>query len=228
MSQVVAVMLGEWVLNGRRMSVREAGAAVLLCSGLCTFALADKASSPNFSLIGVGCTVVNLTGSSLVANLQQKALQGSEKKRSSAAEQEDLVFWQYLIAACICLIVCIVTGELSSGMLFLSHAPWFARANLLGYLFGGYAGLQPLLRIFQEYDATRGHVVTSLRKVITFASSFIVFPKPLTVFHLIGALASALGALMLQRLRDQKPALPVSIAQLKRGVPRRPSFVTAG
>jgi drug/metabolite transporter (DMT)-like permease len=204
-------MVGDWALNGRRIYVREACAALLLCFGLCTFALADKASSPNFSLLGVGCTIINLCGSSLVANLQQKALQGSEKKRNSAAEQEDLVFWQYLIAALICFAISQATGELSQGIVFLSRAPLLAHLNLLGYLVGGYLGLQPLLRIFQEYDATRGHVVTSLRKVITFATSFIVFPKPLTSLHIGGALASALGGFMLQRLRDRKPVLPERI-----------------
>ena len=45
-------------------------------------------------------------------------------------------------------------------------------------------------------------VVTSLRKIVTFTSSFMLFPKPFTALHAVSAACALTGAYALQRLRD--------------------------
>lgn len=112
-SKVFFVMIGGLVVHGRRVNLLQWCAALLLFAGLACFGLADKLSSPRFTVAGVGLTLTSLLGGSLSGNLQQKAAQRGGDGKSKTQRKDDLLFWQYLIGGGLCLAVCLATGELA-------------------------------------------------------------------------------------------------------------------
>lgn len=125
------------------------GAALLLFLGLAIFGLADRLSSPRFTIIGVCLTLASLLGGSMSGNLQQKAAQRARDDKSKTERKDDLLFWQYLIGGFMCLVLCAGSGELSQGVGFMGTAGSDHFLNLFAFLTSGFAGLNPLLRLVQ-------------------------------------------------------------------------------
>ena len=127
--------------------------------------------------------------------------------------QQALLFYQYGLGAVLCALICAVNGELTAGIQMLQESSLFALLNMLGFMCGSYAGMHPMMKLTQQFDATSTQVVTSLRKILTFASSFLFFPKPFTYLHMFGVCAAMAGAWQLQSQRAGAKALSETSAQ---------------
>ena len=106
-----------------------------------------------------------------------------------------------------------MNGELTAGIQMLQESSAFALLNMFGFMCGSYAGMHPMMKLTQQFDATSTQVVTSLRKILTFASSFLIFPKPFTYLHMFGVCAAMVGAWQLQSQRAGAKALSETSAQ---------------
>lgn len=160
-AKVFFVMIGGWLIHGRPVTIKEWIAAMTLFVGLAAFGLADRLTSPKFTLTGVALTMGNLIGGSMSGNLQQKAIQRADGKTPSQ-RKDDLMFFQYWLGAAMCLCLCMVNGELSDGIRFSRSASPWQLLNIAGFLLSLFLGLQPLLTLVQQYDATAATVSVAL------------------------------------------------------------------
>lgn len=213
-SKVLFVMIGGWCLFSRTISRSEWLAGSALFFGLVVFGLADGLSTPRFSMLGVVFTVVSLLGAAVVGNVQQRVLQDSSITADFMQRKNDLLFFQFSFSALLCAMVCLFNGEMSRGNEFLISLPASGRLNLLGFVGCSYLGMHPLVLITTNFGATSAQVATSLRKVVTFGISFIVFPKPFTLMHILGIIITIAGSWALQRLQEGNSVVPKLVVQV--------------
>merc|ERR1719487_108477 len=97
------------------------------------------------------------------------------------------------------------TDEFGSAMAWVLTAPLTSGLIpiLLDGMFG-YVGIQAVLKLSQDFDATRANVACSMRRVVTFILSFTVFPKPFGVLHAVGIILSLFGGLELHKSHKTK------------------------
>jgi hypothetical protein len=58
--------------------------------------------------------------------------------------------------------------------------------------------------LLPEFGATTAGIVVTLRKILTFGLSFIIFPKPFGALHMAGVALAVAGAALLQRHEDRR------------------------
>lgn len=165
--------------------------------GICIFSFAERRDSPRFSVQGLLLVAVNLLLGSFTFNYQQKVLQGRSLGSSEARSGAQLMVVQYVTSAFLCAFYALATGE---GTKFSDGCREHNRTRLgeLSPVVVAAAltsvGVRALLRVTAEFDAARSSVITSSRKVCTFVLSFIIFRKPVSVLHVIGAGVTLAGS----------------------------------
>ena len=141
----------------------------------------------------------------------------------STGGREGLIFGQYLIASSCLLGLCVLTGELHRGLHVYMNV---LTRRELGLLFLSMAinsvGLRVVFVVVEEYGTTTAGIVVTLRKIVTFATSFLLYPKPFTRLHAVGFGMALGGAFLLERheararaarkrrARHQSDALPAA------------------
>ncbi|CAK9110446.1 Adenosine 3'-phospho 5'-phosphosulfate transporter 2 (PAPS transporter 2) (Solute carrier family 35 member B3) [Durusdinium trenchii] len=194
-AKVPSVVLGgRWINKNQTMS-HEMFWAICMMIGLLLFGLGDGLESARFTGFGLVLIAINLAGSTLTANLQQKVLQSPVP-----CSVQSMMLVQYAAASAVLLLYIASTTELSSAIIwYLDNSSAFFYTmldNLLTYI-----GLEAVMRITKDFDATRANVVCSGRKAITFLFSYWFFPKPFGPFHALGLLLTLVGGWNLQRVK---------------------------
>lgn len=203
-AKVPTVMLGSLFINDMKYSRYEYICSAVMMLGLILFGMGDSIGSLKFHPFGIALVVMSLMAGSVSSNLQQKVLQSGAMEDKDALRDRLFVIL-YVFGAISLLPVCLATDEFGSAMAWLVKAPLtsgFIPIFLDGML--GYVGIQAVLKLSQDFDATRANVACSMRRVVTFILSFTVFPKPFGVLHAVGIALSLFGGLELHKSHKPK------------------------
>lgn len=215
------MLMGALVNRGSQTTCDSYLAAMGVTLGLCLFGLAEKRDAPRFSTLGLLLVALNLGLGAVSFNLQQRVLhrlggrapapRAAQRPRwqlspRSAAEgppnPERMMVVMYAAGALLFLACAAASGELAlfpawsrgrGSSVARDLAPIFCGAFLTAI------GISALLRVTAEFDATRASVITSSRKVFTFAMSFVLFPKVFSVLHFLGATLTLSGSFAVHR-----------------------------
>eukprot|EP00434_Breviolum_minutum_P040005 symbB.v1.2.035540.t1/scaffold4809.1/size34500/3 len=190
------VLVGRWINQSQTSASHELLWAICMMIGLLLFGVGDGLESARFTFFGLVCIAINLAGSTLTANLQQSVLQS----RHSPVESMMLV--QYAAASAVLFLYIASTAELFTAVSWYLNNPSAFTYTMLDNLLT-YIGLEAVMGITKEFDATRANVVCSGRKAITFVFSYWFFPKAFGPFHALGLLLTLLGGWRLQRVKWQ-------------------------
>lgn len=127
---------------------------------------------------------------------------------SKEDEREALLFWSNLISIFLLGSVCIANGELLQGVQFFREV---ATLNLWVAQFVGMSlvafGQRLVLTLNGSHGATASAAVLTFRKVVSFVTSVMVFPKPFHPFHGLGLMVVVVSAVMIQRAELSAAAL---------------------
>jgi hypothetical protein len=202
-SKVFIVMLVAWALLGARPPLRDLFCGVLLCVGLSIFSLADKLFAPKFHPVGVALTVGSLLVGAVLNSLQQYTL------HNKSVDSNALLLVQSASGTVCCALFALANGELVDGIATLMDSPSEYWLLLLAHFSFLHLGVRKILTLMAVFDATSAQVVTSMRKVITFALSFVFFPhgKSFTMLHAFGICLSLGAAFILEHGRTRKASL---------------------
>jgi len=167
--------------------------------------------------VGVGMSALVSVGQQ--AALQRRALQpvkpgswrlvwgppGSRPVRggkdvSKDDEREALLFWSSLVSMLLLGPFCAYIGEFHDGVRFFwevaSVRTWLAQATALALVAGG----QRLVLVLNgAHGATSTAAVLTLRKVASFVTSVLVYPKPFHLSHGVGLFIVVLSSVFIQR-----------------------------
>ncbi|KRX60591.1 Adenosine 3'-phospho 5'-phosphosulfate transporter 2 [Trichinella sp. T9] len=184
--KLIPVMIGGILIQGKRYSVYDYIAVLLMTVGLIMFSLADAAVNPEFNSTGFLCVGMALFSDAVIGNLQEASM------RIYAPENNEIMAYTYSIAFLYSAFFTALNGNLIAGISFTLKNPLIMRDMLL-FSVCSYFGVQVILTLINGFDALVAITVTTFRKVITVCLSFILFSKPFTYRYLLGGTVILIG-----------------------------------
>lgn len=201
-SKVVPTMIVGTVLLGRRYSSAEYASAGLLVLGISMFCLGDVSVAPNFQARGVLLIVMALFADAATSNYEEKRF----FRVADPVPQAEVIFCSNLLGSVVAMAVLASTGELQPALAhshaYASVVPLLSAAAVCGYL-----SVTFVLTLIKHYGATNTEIVKSLRKVLSVALSFTIYPKPINAKYALGMTATVGSLLLSYRLQKRKQQL---------------------
>ncbi|KAH8278209.1 hypothetical protein KR044_002422, partial [Drosophila immigrans] len=185
--KLIPVLVGSILIQGKRYGPLDFAAALSMCVGLAWFTLADSQLTPNFNPLGVAMISGALLCDAAIGNVQEKAM------REHKAPSSEVVFYSYGLGFVYLFVIMLLTGNFFSGFAFCLAHP--LQTFGYGFLFSlsGYLGIQFVLALVRSSGAPLAATVTTARKAVTIAFSFLLFSKPFSVQYLWSGLIVVLG-----------------------------------
>jgi adenosine 3'-phospho 5'-phosphosulfate transporter B3 len=180
-SRVIGVMIGGIFILGKRYHFKEYLGVFLLAVGLVVFTLGDISLKADFHPVGILLVIFSLVMNSVEGNMQEKGL--SHYK----ASENEMVVWVYGFGALQILPFLLWNGELVDGFMFCKDN-LYVLAQIVAHSLLGYFGIMFVLGLVRISSALTTVIVTSCRKALTVIFSFLLFTKPLSVYHVLGFL----------------------------------------
>uniref|UniRef100_A0A7S0T047 Uncharacterized protein n=1 Tax=Mantoniella antarctica TaxID=81844 RepID=A0A7S0T047_9CHLO len=196
-------MLLGTIIQGRRYSFGEYGAASLLVLGIVLFTMGDVDTLPTFDPKGVVLITVALFLDSAAGNFEERRFFNIPNPVSHA----EVVFHANLIGICFTTTIMLCSGELLPA---INHAATHTNIMPSIYIgaFFGYLSVSFVLLLIRYYGATNTEVVKSLRKMISIAASLFLYPKPFGWKYAGGLGATTVGLAAMLSLKRRKMMLP--------------------
>ncbi|XP_072947795.1 adenosine 3'-phospho 5'-phosphosulfate transporter 2 [Epargyreus clarus] len=170
--KLIPVMIGSVIILGKRYNFLDYVAAIIMCIGLTMFTLADAKTSPNFDIVGVLVISLALLCDAIIGNVQEKAM------KQFQASNNEVVFYSYAIASLYLLAITGFSGVLVEGFSYCARNYETMYTNILLLSVSGYLGLQAVLSLVRLCGAAVAVTVTTARKALSIAVSFLLFSKP--------------------------------------------------
>jgi len=230
-SKVVFVMFVSGIFFQHEISFGELAAGLGLVGGLLVLSGADKEYAEESNrvtspVMGAAMLFLGVSLSALVSVGQQAALQRrafgplpgtwwrwvwgppnskqGEALASKEDEREALLFWSNLVSGVLLGLVCAWNGELQGGLSFFAYLAgamtWGIQIVALGLVA---IGQRLVLTLNGAHGATASAAVLTFRKVASFITSVLVYPKPFHWIHAIGLTIVVVSAVMIQRAETQ-------------------------
>uniref|UniRef100_A0A2M4BRH8 Adenosine 3'-phospho 5'-phosphosulfate transporter 2 n=1 Tax=Anopheles marajoara TaxID=58244 RepID=A0A2M4BRH8_9DIPT len=185
--KLIPVLIGSVLIQGKKHGPMDFFAAFAMCLGLILFTLADSQVQPDFDPFGVFLISMALLCDAAIGNVQEKAM------REYRAPNNEVVIFSYGIGFVYLAVIMLVSGHLYKGIVFCAQHP----VETYGYAFlfslTGYLGIQIVLTLVRTCGAPMAATVTTARKAVTIALSFVFFSKPFTIQYLWSGLIVVFG-----------------------------------
>jgi len=200
-SRVLPTMLFGVVFYGKRYTLFEYFSIVLLVVGLVMFMGTDATSSPEFEPVGVILITASLLVDAGIINLQEYMFTQFQ------SNEEEMIFTSYAGGSLLLVLVCMGTGEMNDGLLFLHQKTDSMRTIFTMVIFAacGFAGVSCVAALTKRFGALVAAITTTARKAMTLVLSFVVFPKPFLPGHLIGIVLFVTALVMKSRTTRPQP-----------------------
>ena len=140
---------------------------------------------------GTVCLLFSIILEAIYVNIQKKAMEGYQVSTLELVRSTS-VFGTVVLA-----VVNVLVGEWSVAVDFCVQN---GTVILWSVVFSVccYGGVMCALEISDSYDPTTTALVTTTRKLVTIVGSFVLFPKPLTIMHVMGTVL-IFAAILLER-----------------------------
>eukprot|EP00744_Colponema_vietnamica_P022222 GILI01031893.1.p1 GENE.GILI01031893.1~~GILI01031893.1.p1 ORF type:complete len:310 (+),score=26.40 GILI01031893.1:83-931(+) len=148
---------------------------------------AETADASGDVLLGVGAIIIALCCDALLYVGEEKYCFEIYKAPSG-----EVILFTYGFAALNSLVTLITSGGVISALAFIEAQPIFPLL-VIAFSLCNFFGTHYLLGIVSEFDSNAAVIVTSTRKMCTVLLSFLVYPKPFTLFHFMGLLCVSGG-----------------------------------
>jgi adenosine 3'-phospho 5'-phosphosulfate transporter B3 len=179
-SKVLPVMLvGATVFQQLYHPLQYMGALALIL-GIACFVLADASVGLGTDAWGLAVLAVSLSADAFLGNMQTRLF------GVYGASQDEANYFSSVVTTLL-LLVGMAVGS-PHELMAIPTLDWRAWAGLLVNGLTGWVGMFPILALNQYYGAASTAFWTSLRKAVTVVLSFLMFPKPVSIVHVVGFL----------------------------------------
>ncbi|XP_055626118.1 adenosine 3'-phospho 5'-phosphosulfate transporter 2 [Toxorhynchites rutilus septentrionalis] len=185
--KLVPVLIGSILIQGKKHGPLDFLAAIAMCVGLTLFTLADSRVSPNFNTFGVLLISLALVCDAAIGNVQEKAM------REYKAPNNEVVLYSYGLGFVYLSVIMLLTGHLFTGFAFCYQHPTETYGYAFLFSLSGYLGIQIVLTLVRTCGAPLAATVTTARKAVTIALSFVFFSKPFSINYLWSGLIVVIG-----------------------------------
>jgi len=119
-----------------------------------------------------------LVADAVIGNVQEKTM------RAYGASNNEVVLYSYSLGCIYILLGTLLSGEIFHAAAFFQQHPYETYGYALVFGILGYAGVNVVLTLVKRFGALLAVTVTTVRKAVTIALSFLFFSKPFTVSYL--------------------------------------------
>lgn len=163
---------------------------------------ADFKVLPNFSFYGIALVLVSITADSFLPNLQEKYF-------SKGASRSEVTFFTNLLVLVGMTVILTSTGDMKAAVSY-AMGNRGCLAAMTVYVFISHIAITCHMTLVQKFGGIAAVLVGNFRKALTICLSFLLFPKPLSVWYLVGGVC-VFGALLAQEytreMRKQRASL---------------------
>lgn len=212
-SRVIPTMLFGVLFYGKRYSRKEYLVMVVLVAGLVLFMQADASASPEFNPVGVLLVCFSLMVDAGTINLQEYVFSQFN------TDEEEMIFMSYAGGSCLLLLICMATGEINQGLAFLQHKDDVTHVLLIIVVFAacGFCGVSCVTALTKRFGALTAALTTTARKAVTIMLSFVLFPKPIGLGHVVGAVLFVSGLVCKSQLKHEVAGPSSALAAAEAG-----------
>ncbi len=219
-SKLLPVMCVNVLWRKKRQSFLDQLAALIMVSGLLMFSHADHSVGINISIIGLSLLVASLFVDAFIGNIQEQLIEDHQIPMS------EMTFWSHGVGSVVLLVICVFTNELIPGISWLMNN---ADQILWLFLFGfcGFCGVTAVFLLIQEHGVVIAVTVTSARKAATVIFSYMIFPKPISLVHVLASVVFFIGVWLniISKNRKLMQDTVSMVSFVKRFVLREPEFL---
>jgi adenosine 3'-phospho 5'-phosphosulfate transporter B3 len=215
-SKLLPVMCVNVLWRGKKQSLLDQFAAIVMVVGLLMFSHADHSVGINISIIGLSLLVASLFVDAFIGNIQEQVIEDYQIPMS------EMTLWSHGVGSVVLLIICVFTDELVPGIRWLSQN---GDQILWIFLFGccGFCGVTAVFLLIQEHGVVIAVTVTSARKAATILFSYLLFPKPISSVHVFASLLFFLGV-WLNIISKNPKLMNATLSVIKKLAIREPAF----
>jgi len=197
-SKLIPVMIGGIIIQGKVYSKLDFLSCLLMTLGCIAFTTADITISPNFDWFGILLISAALCADAAIGNYQELCL---KTYKSSTSE---MVLYSYGLGSIILLVENLIFQKGLFSLVWLVFTDVQVMTNLFLFSLTGYIGVKFVLRLVQNFGALLAVTVTTCRKIVTIALSFVLFNKPFSQWYLLGGVLVVVGIFMNVHSKQQK------------------------
>jgi len=176
--KLIPTMFIGGIINGRVFSPSEYFAALFVCTGLVLFAAADWNNSPSFHPVGLVLVSASVVADSILPNVQERLF------RLGSSRLEVTVFTN-VFTLIVMTMSTAVSGDLQ-GTLRLAARDRRAALYMMTYISVSYVAISFHMHIVRRFGGVTAVLTATVRKAMTIALSFILFPKNFSWFYVMG------------------------------------------
>jgi len=184
---LVTMIFGVLILK-RKYIALEYIASILLLIGLFFLYVANQVVKLEYTLFGLALIASALFCDSISSNLQEYLLQDSNETPGG------YLFVVNFFGSVLMILFCLLTNQVGAVMFLLKH-PLIALSLVLSSICH-YSGSYYLHATTKRYGILTSLTTTTARKAFTIILSYILFPKPFTLFHLYSVILIFAGIII--------------------------------
>jgi adenosine 3'-phospho 5'-phosphosulfate transporter B3 len=187
--KLVPTMLIGLFLTGRRHSMMQYMAALIMCIGLVFLSLADTDTlkvDDSTRFIGPILLFFGTSLDSLVPNLQERLF------RQTNMRTADMIFTTNVAMFFLLILATWGSGEMDSAAVFWQQNPgalWILTLQSIC----AYLGLRCYLTVVKRHGGVAGVLLANVRRIITICLSFLIFAKPCRQGHILAMVLICIG-----------------------------------
>ncbi|XP_018655027.1 putative udp-galactose transporter [Schistosoma mansoni] len=170
--KMIPVLLGGVLIQGRRYSIYEVLAVLLMTLGLICFTLVDVSIQPKFTLFGVFLVSLALCCDGALGNFQEIIMKKYVRSNS------EILFYSYSLGFCLLASVLTISDNLLPSFYFFNDHSFFQYGFFLFCLISMLYKLMVMALYFHCPVISVYSLFTTFRKAVSIAVSFIMFEKP--------------------------------------------------
>jgi adenosine 3'-phospho 5'-phosphosulfate transporter B3 len=152
-----------------------------------------------------------------IGNIQEQVIEDYRIPMS------EMTLWSHGVGSFVLFLICIATGELFPGVSWLLNN---GHQLLWIILFGccGFCGVTAVFLLIQEQGVVVAVTVTSARKAATVLFSYMLFPKPISLVHVLASILFFIGV-WLNVISKNPKLLQATTDFIKKFPVREPAFL---
>ena len=111
------------------------------------------------------------------------------------SKRREVVFHSNALSVAFMLVTTAAKGDLWAACAYMRRAPTAELAIFAVYMLCAYVAISAWVQIIVRFDSVLAVIIASVRKAFTLLLSFALFPKPFSVWYIVGA-AMVFGGLV--------------------------------
>nr|XP_040583305.1 adenosine 3'-phospho 5'-phosphosulfate transporter 2-like isoform X2 [Lepeophtheirus salmonis] len=185
--KLIPVLIGGTIIQGKKYSSIDYLAALIMSIGLALFMTVDVRVNPNFNFIGVAMILTALIADAFLGNIQERTMRHFE------ATNSEMSFYTFSFGFLMLLISQMIFGDIPGTLQNFNANPLAIYGSIFMFSLSGYIGIQIVFCFIRSFGAFTTVVITSLRKALTVALSFMIFGKPFSMGYVYSGIILFLG-----------------------------------